>query len=40
MYTCVLHGMKECVIRVQLRESDYLYNTIQYNTKLYFTQIT
>jgi len=26
MYTCVLHGVKECVIRVQLREteSDYL----------------
>jgi len=24
MYTCVLHGVKECVKRVQLRESDYL----------------
>jgi len=24
MYACVLHRVKECVIRVQLRESDYL----------------
>ena len=24
MYTCVLHGVKECVLRVLLRESDYL----------------
>jgi len=24
MYTCVLHGVKECVIMIQLRESDCL----------------